>query len=108
VPPAFLKVRVGSKFVSGEMKLLWHIMIKLSNKAYNASMTITEKVDKIIFTALAGQPDGVRWAELLRIIKETDPTIHPKTANGLVWKLVERHPDRVEKPEKGLFRLRSR
>ncbi len=38
-------------------------------------------------------------------MRESDPTLHPKTVNGRVWKLVENHPDKVYKPSKGLFRL---
>ena len=38
-------------------------------------------------------------------IKESDLTFHPKTVNGCVWKLVEKFPDTVYKPAKGLFRL---
>jgi hypothetical protein len=68
-------------------------------------MTITSRVYKIIFQALRENPNGLRWSELLRVIKEKDPTIHPKTANGLIWKLPEKYPDKVHKPKKGLFKL---
>jgi hypothetical protein len=50
-------------------------------------------------------PEGLRWSELLARIQESDPTFHPKTVNGCVWKLVEKRPDEVYKPSKGLFRL---
>lgn len=68
-------------------------------------MTITAKVYEIIFDALDKNPDGLQWVELAKIVKSTDPTIHPKTTNGLIWKMIERYPDRVYKPEKGRFRL---
>jgi len=68
-------------------------------------MTITERVYKIIFEELEKNPDGMQWSELLKIIKQKDPTIHPKTANGLVWKMIEKYPDKVYKPKKGCFRL---
>jgi len=38
-------------------------------------------------------------------ILESDNTLHPKTVNGSIWKLVEKYPDKVYKPSKGLFRL---
>lgn len=68
-------------------------------------MNITQKVYKIIFDALEKNREGLQWSELLKIIKEKDPTIHPKTANGLVWKMLEKYPDEVYKPKKGCFRL---
>lgn len=68
-------------------------------------MTITARVYEIIMKALDENPEGLQWTELLRIIKTTDPTIHPKTANGLIWKLVEKFPDQIHKPQKGLFQL---
>jgi len=42
---------------------------------------------------------------LLKKIEETDSTIHPKTANGLVWRLIKKYPDKVHKTKEGLFRL---
>ncbi len=67
--------------------------------------TITGRVNAKIFELLEQYPEGVRWSELLSKIKASDPSLHPKTINGLVWKLVERFPDKVYKPSKGLFRL---
>jgi hypothetical protein len=65
----------------------------------------TGKVYKIIFTILDQHPNGVRWVDLNKMVKEADPSLHPKTINGCVWKLIETYPDKVYKPEKGLFRL---
>ena len=42
---------------------------------------------------------------MLAQLEASDASWHPKTVNGCVWKLVERFPDRVYKPSKGLFRL---
>lgn len=68
-------------------------------------MTITSRVYEIIFDNLEQNPDGLQWIELARTVKNTDPTIHPKTINGLIWKLTEKFPDKVYKPEKGRFKL---
>lgn len=68
-------------------------------------MTITSKVYEIIFEALGQNPDGLRWSELLNIIKEKNPSIHTKTANGLIWRIADRYPEKIYKPEKGRFRL---
>lgn len=69
------------------------------------STTITGRIYEKIFELLEKNPDGLRWSELLSKIKEYDRTLHPKTVNGCVWKLVEKFPDKVYKPSKGVFRL---
>ena len=67
--------------------------------------TITGRINARALELLDEHPEGLRWAELLRLLEASDPTWHPKTVNGCVWKLVEKHPDQVYKPAKGLFRL---
>ncbi|MAU34163.1 hypothetical protein CL689_01245 [Candidatus Saccharibacteria bacterium] len=69
--------------------------------------TITGRINQLALDFLEKHPEGVRWSELLRMIQEADPALHPKTVNGCVWKLVENNPDTVYKPEKGLFRLKK-
>ncbi|MCU0667326.1 MAG: hypothetical protein MUF85_01790 [Patescibacteria group bacterium] len=71
----------------------------------NKSTTITSLIYTIIFELLEQNKDGLRWVDLLKMIKEKDPTLHPKTVNGCVWKLTQKYPDKVYKPNKGLFRL---
>jgi hypothetical protein len=67
--------------------------------------TITKRIDAIALGLLEKHPEGLRWSQLLAKIKQVDPSLHPKTVNGCVWKLVEKFPDKVYKPSKGLFRL---
>ncbi|OHA88136.1 MAG: hypothetical protein A2653_03135 [Candidatus Zambryskibacteria bacterium RIFCSPHIGHO2_01_FULL_43_25] len=67
--------------------------------------TVTGRIYAEIFRLLDKHPEGLRWSELLKKIKTSDPSFHPKTVNGCVWKLVEKFPDKAYKPEKGLFRL---
>jgi hypothetical protein len=67
--------------------------------------TITGRINAKAFELLEQHPEGLRWSELLSKIKLSDPSFHPKTVNGCVWKLVERFPGKVYKPSKGLFRL---
>lgn len=69
--------------------------------------TITGRINAKALQLLARNPQGLRWSELLTKIQAADPSFHPKTANGCVWKLVEKFSDQVYKPEKGLFRLRK-
>jgi hypothetical protein len=66
-----------------------------------ATHIINEKALEII----GNHPEGIRWTDLLKQIQASDPGLHPKTINGCVWKLIEKYPDKVYKPEKGLFRL---
>jgi hypothetical protein len=67
--------------------------------------TITGRIYTKIFELLEKNPEGIRWTELLSKIQASDRTLHPKTVNGCVWKLIEKYPDKVYKPSKGLFRL---
>lgn len=67
--------------------------------------TINGRINAIALELLEQHPEGLRWSELLSKIKETGPDLHSKTVNGCVWKLVEKFPDKVYKPSKGLFRL---
>lgn len=67
--------------------------------------TITGRIYAMIFDILENNPNGVRWVDLLKMIQEADPSLHPKTVNGCVWQLLEKYPNTVYKPEKGLFKL---
>ena len=67
--------------------------------------TVTGRIYAKIFELLDEHPEGLHWSELLSKIKQSDPNFHPKTVNGCVWNLVEKFPDKVYKPSKGLFRL---
>ena len=69
------------------------------------TLTITGRINAKAIELLEKHPEGMRWSELNKIIKESDPTLHPKTINGCIWKLVEKYPDKIYKPSKGLFRL---
>ena len=67
--------------------------------------TVTGRINAKALELLEQHPEGLRWSELLAKIKKADPSFHPKTVNGCVWKLVQKYPDQVYKPSKGLFRL---
>ena len=67
--------------------------------------TATKRIHDIIFKLLEKNPDGMRWTDLLKSILKKDPSLHPKTVNGMVWKLMQNNPDKVYKPSKGVFRL---
>lgn len=67
--------------------------------------TITGQIEEMAFRLLKENPEGIRWSELNTMIKKSNPSFHPKTINGTVWKLPQKYPDKVYKPSKGLFRL---
>lgn len=67
--------------------------------------TITGRTYAKSFKLLEQNPEGLHWSELISKIKASDPSFHPKTVNGCIWKLAEKFPDKVYKPSKGLFRL---
>lgn len=69
------------------------------------STKVTERIDATALELLEQHPRGLRWSELLAKIQASDSSFHPKTVNGCVWKLVEKYPEAVCKPSKGLFRL---
>ena len=79
-------------------------MVKKPNPSIQ-SPYVTERIYAIAYELLDQNPEGLHWSELLSKIKESENSFHPKTVNGCIWKLVERFPNKVYKPSKGLFRL---
>lgn len=69
------------------------------------SSKVTERINATALKVLDENPEGLSWTDLRTRIEESDQGFHPKTVNGCVWKLVEKYPDRVYKPSKGVFRL---
>ena len=67
--------------------------------------TITGRIYAKSLELLEQHPEGLHWSELISKIEESDRSFHPKTVNGCIWKLIERFPDKVYKPSKGLFCL---
>ncbi len=66
--------------------------------------TATGKINLKAIELLKKNPKGLRWSEMISKIQKAYPKIHGKTINGCVWKLAENFPDKIQKPEKGLFR----
>ena len=66
--------------------------------------TITGQIEEAAFRLLSEKPEGIQWSELNTMIKKSNPSFHPKTINGTVWKLTQKYPDRISKTD-GLFRL---
>lgn len=69
------------------------------------SPKVTERINAKALELLEEHPEGLHTTELRRKVEASDPTLHPKTVNGCVWKLPQKFPDTVYKPSRGLFRL---
>ena len=69
--------------------------------------TITGNIYKYIFEVLTANPSGVQWKDLDTAVQTKFPDYHPKTINGCIWKLTDKYPAHVHKPEKGRFALLS-
>jgi len=69
------------------------------------SSKVTERINAKAFELLEQHPEGLRFTELRSKIEVSDHSFHPKTVNGCVWKLVQRFPNKIYRPSKGLFRL---
>lgn len=70
-------------------------------------LSITKIIETKIFELLENNPDGMRWVDLNNKILESNSTLHPKTVNGIIWKIVEKYPEKIYKPSKGIFKLKK-
>ena len=68
--------------------------------------TITGQINLYIFDLLTEHPEGIQWSDLIRRVEQKFPDFHTKTINGCIWKLTEKFPDQIYKPQKGLFKLK--
>lgn len=68
--------------------------------------TITGQIYNTALELLMHNAEGLSWTDLANKIQKTHPTFHPKTINGCIWKLVQKYPNKVYKPKRGLFKLK--
>jgi hypothetical protein len=78
----------------------------MSEKGLNPN-TKTGRIHLKIFELLKNNPEGMRWVDLAEQVQDSDQSIHPKTLNGCIWKLTTTFPDKIYKPEKGIFKLKN-
>ena len=67
--------------------------------------TVRERSREAALARLAESREGVRHAELVRAVLDTDPDLKVAAIRANVWNLHEVYPDEVYKPSRGLFRL---
>ncbi|MBX3042862.1 MAG: hypothetical protein KIT33_12080 [Candidatus Kapabacteria bacterium] len=70
-----------------------------------ATTTITGQIRKIALEVLEGKPEGIRYSDLKRKILEQNNSFNPNTISGATWDLEATFPDKVYKPDRGVFRL---
>lgn len=67
--------------------------------------TITGQIRKIALDVLAERPEGIRYSDLKRKILEHNGSFNPNTISGATWDLDITYPDKIYKPDRGVFRL---
>lgn len=67
--------------------------------------TITGQIRKIALEILADKPEGIRYSDMKRKILEQNSDFNPNTISGATWDLEITYPDKVYKPDRGVFRL---
>lgn len=67
--------------------------------------TIGEQIADKALDILAKNPEGLRYAELVRQVSAANGSFKTNTIHGNVWNLQEQFPGKVYKPSRGLFRL---
>lgn len=70
-----------------------------------ATTTITGQIRKIALEVLEEKPEGIRYSDLKRKILEQNNTFNPNTISGATWDLEVTFPDKIYKPDRGVFRL---
>jgi hypothetical protein len=70
-----------------------------------ATTTITGQIRKIALEVLEEKPEGIRYSDLKRKILEQNNSFNPNTISGATWDLEATFPDKVYKPDRGVFRL---
>jgi len=66
---------------------------------------VTHRIFAKAIELLEKHPSGLHWNELLAKIKASNPAFHPKTVNGCIWKLMQKYPEKIYKPSRGVFKL---
>jgi hypothetical protein len=67
--------------------------------------SITGQIKKIALDVLGDKPEGIRFSDLKRKILEHNTSFNSNTIHGATWDLDSTFPDKVYKPDRGVFRL---
>ncbi len=76
--------------------------------ASRTSQTKRQQIEAAALAILEQHPHGVGYAELKSLIQQAHPgAFNAHTVDGTIWNLDRKYPDRVAKPERGLFILQQ-
>ncbi len=67
--------------------------------------TITGQIQSIALEILENKPEGIRYSDLRRAVLEHNASFNTNTISGATWDLDVTYPDRIYKPDRGVFRL---
>jgi hypothetical protein len=67
-------------------------------------MTKRQLIREKALEVIAKEPKGIRWAELLRRVREALPEMEPNTVQGSLYNLDSVEPTKVYKPARGVWR----
>jgi len=67
--------------------------------------TITEQIRQIALEILSEKPEGIRYSDLVKKILEQNNSFKSNSIAGVIVNLEVAFPDKVYKPDRGVFRL---
>ena len=68
-------------------------------------MNATDKIRKKAFEIIGASENGIRYSELINLIRNVYPNDPKGTVTGAVWNLDAKFPNDIYKPARGLFKL---
>lgn len=66
--------------------------------------SIKAQIRNIALEILIDKPEGIRYSDLRRKILEINSSFKPNTVSGSIWDLDITFPDKIYKPDRGVFR----
>ena len=67
-------------------------------------MKRSDKIHPKALELIKSNPNGIRYSELIRAIKQEFPEIPENTIHGNIWDLETKFPQEIYKPARGLFK----
>jgi hypothetical protein len=68
------------------------------------TLGIRERIRQQAVALIKAKPEGLRYSELLRSLREGPPSFNTGTINSTIWNLDAVLPESIWKPSKGLYR----
>jgi len=68
------------------------------------TLGIRERIKQQAVELVRAHPDGLRYSELFRLLRDGEPPFNTGTINSTIWNLDAVLPDLIWKPSKGLYR----